>query len=84
MITVLKCRLMTDDEGLSVDLKEAIENALRDVAANDPEGAAHAHVLLEWQANVHPRSYMQNFVQNAGPQKIAIPTPTPARKPRRK
>lgn len=74
MHTLLKVNLITDDETLPIDLKEAIERALGEVAANDPEGAANAKVALEWRYTVMPRPYMASLMRNTVVQ-TSVPAP---------
>ena len=74
MMTILKLNLLTDDEELPTNLREAAIGWLRDIVRNDPEGHEHAHVSLEWKHTLHNRDYMASLPTTPRVERIVLPT----------
>lgn len=86
MITIVKVNVITDDEGMPEYLRAEFEAVLQNAVREDPEGAAHANVQLEWKHTVMPRAYMSTLAGRSSMQirVQSAPVKAPTRKPRKK
>lgn len=61
MITLVKCNILTDDDGLPAELHDRLAALLAELAKDDPEGPEHVRITLEWKQSIFPRSYMESL-----------------------
>lgn len=81
MITLLKVNVLTDDEAVPTEVRDKVIDVLRALIRDDPEGASHAKVSLEWKHTVHNRDYMATLPATAHAERITLPETTkPAKK----
>lgn len=80
MITLVKVNVLTDDEAIPTELRDKITDILRELIRDDPEGASHARVSLEWKHTIHNRDYMSTLPATAHAERI-VPTRAAEKKP---
>lgn len=83
MITLVKLNVLTDDPELPKAIERRMTEVLREFVDDDPDGAAHAKMTLEFKATPFPTSYMQTLQTKAGSTRVT-PTVSPRRQTARK
>lgn len=79
MITLVKVNVLTDDEAVPTEMRDKVTTMLRELIRDDPEGAQHARVSLEWKHTVMNRDYMDSLPPTAHAERIKLAAAEPVR-----